>query len=129
MASEYALTNGPSREELFDCLRLGHLQNELQVIDFWGQQKFQPGARSGASLSIEIEGIHRAGDNGREWFFWGRRKQTYSGVPNWKSIYISFAFGRWNTYHRRGIIRFGQASFFVSPITAEEMAAITEKNI
>ncbi len=128
---EYVLTQGPSHEQLFDCIRLGPSINELRVVEFWGGYKHQSG-KGGSLLPIEIEGVHYAGDNGRNWFFWGRRKQITSGdrwVPMWQSKYIDFCFGQWNTFHRRGIIKFGATSFFVTPVSKEEMDSIRDRNI
>lgn len=122
MISKYTLKNGPSREQLFDCVRLGSTTPELRVIDFWGEHKDEKG-KWGALLPIEIEGIHRASNDGRDWFFWGRRKQITSGdkwVPVWESKYVDFAFGRWNTYHRTGFIKFADTSFFTNPVQDEE---------
>jgi hypothetical protein len=128
---EYILTHGPSHEQLFDCIRLGPSIKELRVVEFWGQYKSQRG-KGGSSLPIELEGVHYAGDSGRNWFFWGRRKQITSGdrwVPMWESKYVDFCFGEWNTYHRHGIIKFGEASFFLTPVSKEEMDAINDRNI
>ena len=122
MVSKYTLKSGPSREELFDCIRLGLTAPQLRVIEFWGEYYTPEKAKFGDSLPIEIEGIHRADRDGRAFYFWGRRKQITSGdkwVPIWKSQYVDFAFGKWDTYHRRGQIQFAEASLFQNPMAEE----------
>ncbi|HCU71180.1 MAG TPA: hypothetical protein DIC35_05530 [Candidatus Moranbacteria bacterium] len=127
---EFVLTQGPSNERLFDCLRLGQTINELRVVEFWGIYKDEQD-KGGTLLPIEIEGVHCSGKQG-VWFFWGRRKQITSGdrwVPIWESKYVDFAFGRWNVIQRQGIVKFGDSSFFDIPVSKEEMERIVDENI
>ena len=121
IGKEMALKNGPSREELFDKLKHAPTNKELKVTEFWGEER-DAESITGFSLPIEIEGVHSAGDCGREWFFWGKLKQITSGdkwVPMWVAKDVCFVFGRWNTYHRRGRITFGNTSFFTSTLSTE----------
>lgn len=119
-AKNRSLTSGPSREELFDCLRL-HASNDLCIVDFW-ETTIEEKSKSGSRLDVEIQGLHEAGDCGREWFFWGQLKLAGSG-PTWKPFkeapYGAFVFGRWNTYHRRGRIQYSKQSFFTVPLFEE----------
>jgi len=127
MNSQYVLTQGPSREQLFDSLKLGAAVGELRVLDFWGTQEvpYENGiAKSGSSLPIEIEGVHRASKDGSEWFFWGRQKQITSGdkwVPMWESVYVNHCVGRWSPHRRTGWIRFAETSFFDIPLKQLEL--------
>ncbi len=119
MGQELGLTQGPSREALFDSPRLGSDARELRVLEFWGEKLSEDGSKIGGSLPVEIEGLHKAGDNGREWFFWGQLKQITSGstwVPKWEAKSVCFVFGKWNTYHRTGKITFAETSFFQNPL-------------
>ena len=107
---ELDIVSGPSNEELFDCERLGNRfgskNSSLHAVEFWAQE-----GNSGARVTVRIEGTSYAGDNGREWFFWGRMKLQGSGstwTPVWKAPDGYHVFGRWNTYHRRGVIKFGK---------------------
>ncbi len=114
---ELALKIGPGREEMFDSARLGPSVKELRVVDFWGEER-DGGARHGSALRVEIEGLYRAGDHGREWFFWGTLKAIKSGpdwVPAHEAKTVCHVFGRWNTHHRTGKIIFGETSFFQDP--------------
>lgn len=108
--------HGPSNERLHDCLRLGHLDTELKVVEFWSEEVTE-NSRSGSALNIEIEGLHKAGDDGREWFFWGKLRQIDTRKVRHEGKVVCFVVGRWNTYHRRGKIKFSETSFFVSPLT------------
>ncbi len=113
---EYTLTQGPSREQLFDSLRLGLKAKELRVLGFWGTKQTEHG-KSGSSLPIEIEGIHKASNDERDWFFWGKLTQITSGdtwVPMWEAEDVCFVFGRWDTFHRCGNIKLSKTSFFTS---------------
>lgn len=117
------LTQGPSREELFDCTKyspIGSIHLGHMTVNFWLKRRFQDGSQSGSRLDVEIEGLHR-GDtqNAMNWFFWGRLRHQGSG-DTWKSIQESemgdFVFGRWDALNRTGRIMFGKHSFFQSPL-------------
>lgn len=130
MIREFVLTRGPSREALFDSLRLGSSAGEHQVLEFYGEHR-EGDSCGGCLLPVAIEGISRADKEGKEWLFWGRRKQITSGerwVPYHKAQYVDFVFGRWNTANRRGVIKLSDTSFFKSPVSAEEMDAIRRSN-
>ncbi len=111
MIRQFMLTEGPSQEKLFDCLRLGQTFPELRVLEFGGEHRTEDGFTRG-NFSIEIEGLHHASMDGTDWFFWGRCEPT-SGE-------VRFAFGRWNVRRRNGRIEFGDTSFFVNPWRDEE---------
>lgn len=110
------LTNGPSREALFDCLRL-HSTTGPYVVNF-GEETVTDTFRSGSRLDVEIQGLHEACIGGRQWYFWGRLKHGGSG-STWKPIqdapYGQFVFGIWDTESRRGRIQYSDTSFFVAP--------------
>jgi len=117
------LTSGPSREELFDCLKYSPISSIHPghcVREFWLETKYEDGAKSGSRLNVEIEGLHR-GDNtsATSWFFWGRLRLQGSG-RTWKPIQKcdkgAFVFGTWNTNQRRGTVVFGKKSFFESSL-------------
>jgi len=112
------LSQGPSREEFFDCLRLGSADKQRSNVEFWTEQNLGS-TKSGSRLLVDIEGIHRAtdDDNGREWFFWGRRAiVTPADTLTWRSSQ-KFIFGRWNTYSRRGQIVISDDSIFRNELT------------
>ena len=116
MTTKRSLTSGPSRERLFDCLRL-HSTGEVCVVDFW-EETVNDKCRSGHRLDVEIQGLHEACIGGRQWYFWGRLKHCGSG-STWKPFqdapYGQFVFGIWDTNDRRGRIQYSDTSFFVAP--------------
>jgi|GEM_PF-6503272 hypothetical protein len=118
MTSIFKLTQGPSREQLFDCLRLGPSHKELRVVDFWAERVRGEG-KSGTSMPVEIYGVFRAEDNddGRAWFFWGRRV-VISQADRLRVSEMEFVVGRWNTHFRRGQLVLAEESSFLNPLTA-----------
>jgi hypothetical protein len=116
---EVGLKTGPSREELFDNLKYNQTHKDFAVVDFFTHE-YNHKATWGSRLDVAIEGLFKAGDSGREWFFWGRLKHIGSGStwkPAWEAPDGAHVFGRWNTYHRRGKIAFSDKSFFQSPLS------------
>lgn len=116
---EVELRSGPSREELFDTLKYNQSHKEFAVVEFFTHE-YNHKLTWGSLLHITIEGLFKAGDSGREWFFWGRLKHCGSGStykPAWEAPAGAHVFGRWNTYHRRGKITFSEKSFFQSPLS------------
>lgn len=129
--NEVRLVSGPSREEFFDSIRLGAAIKELRVMEFYYQKKHDKGS-SGGLLRIQIEGTHAGGNEGREWFFWGKLKQMTSGeswVPAWEAKDVSFVFGSWDTHRRSGKIQFGDKSFFKNPFAQKETGQLTPAEI
>jgi hypothetical protein len=116
MIREFKLVRGPSREELFDSLRLGLRYLDLRDVEFIGEHPNKSGEEDiPLYFSIEIQGLHHVDLGGGNYFFHGKRRFTplrgeAQGAPDFK-----FAFGRWNTHSRTGRIRVGETSFFVSP--------------
>ena len=126
MIQEYFLANGPSRESLFDCLRLGLTADHLKVVEFLGRMR----GETITTLHVEIEGLHRAGKNGLEWFFWGRLKKLSSADTKhiWETRIAGFAFGQWNILQRQGAVKIQDDSFFERPISKDEMENIITNN-
>lgn len=123
MISKMYLTSGPSREQLFDCQRLGPTSPNLGFVEFYGEIKLERGGRSKTLLQIKIEGTHCAGDSGRDWFFFGRLVHVnygkdFSDIKNVEEK--EFCFGRWNVHRRTGFIQFAETSFFTHPAETEE---------
>lgn len=100
------LTQGPGRETLFDCLRLGYRSHEIQMTEFWAENQFEGAGKWGILLHIRIQGLHQASDDGSVWFFWGQRLNKNS------------VFGRWDIQGRTGLIAIGNQSFFQNPLIA-----------
>lgn len=115
------LTQGPSREELFDALRLQGREPSLSIIEFWCKEEYADDSRSGSSLPVQITGLHIARNNGREWFFWGTLKPIIGGstIPFWMRENVCHVFGRWNTHFRRGQIILSEESAFVNMLKEE----------
>jgi hypothetical protein len=110
---------GPSREQFFDCVRLGPSHKELRSVEFWGERVAENGSKHGFAIHVEIEGIYRAtnDDDGREWFFWGRRAiLTPADSLGWQSS-MTYIFGRWNTHFRRGQMVVSDEPIFQNPLT------------
>jgi len=99
---ELVLTQGPSRENLFDALRLGGVRPELGIVEFAAKNK-KKSEQSDFQLLVAIEGLQRNTDDGKEWWFWGRLSPTL------------FVCGGWNTYKQRGFVRTSTNPFWISP--------------
>lgn len=115
--------DGPSRECLYDCLRLGQGSRDFRTVristdsfHFEGET-FEP-----FDWHIEIEGIHRADKVGLECFFFGRqlhvlRKGTVHLAPLDNNPKFRFVLGRLSFWkNRSGTLRFKDWSFFTNPL-------------
>ena len=105
MSNQLILISGPSKEAMFDCLRLGFFAKELRTVEFWGKSSAK-GRILKSSLRIKIEGIHSTRAS-YIWFFWGR-VENKPGKP--------YVFGKWNIEQRHGIAEFKETSFFEASI-------------
>lgn len=100
------LLRGPSREEMFDRLRLGREIKE-PMMKFASQL-------SGMDVCLfEIEGLHVADKEGYDWFFWGKQFNMLTGE------FVVFVFGRWNTKTRTGQHVCSHKSFFRNLMATE----------
>lgn len=115
MIQQYVLTQGPSREQLFDALRLGGSHPALSIVEFWGKARTFGGGESGSLLPIQIEGLQRLqGEDDRQWWFWGNRRQTTSKAA-WEGKVVCYVCGGWNAHQRRGFMRLSSEPFWISP--------------
>lgn len=62
----FQIVSGPSREELFDCLRLRHEGRtiRIRVVNMYDQNK----PRRFIEVDMVIDGISIEGDSGNSWF-------------------------------------------------------------
>jgi hypothetical protein len=127
ISSNVCLKNGPSRENLFDALRLGPTIPELQILNFWGQVTHESGAVTGSRYDVKIEGLYGAGDSGRDWFFWGKVVHFVFDGGFQKVVDGDFCFGRWNTHQRQGTIEFSQVSFFTHPVVEHDSEDLVQE--
>jgi len=110
------LTQGPSREKLFDALRLGRECKPLSIVEFWSEER-NGKSKSGARLRVQVTALTSVDVHGG-FVFWGKLKVITSGEnykPPHESKDFCHVYGVWNTARRHGKITFGETSFLTMP--------------
>ncbi|MDB5244541.1 MAG: hypothetical protein JWN18_411 [Parcubacteria group bacterium] len=97
----------------------------LRVLEFWCTHQ-RPTDCTGRIMYIEIQGIHRYGEEEDKWFFFGRERALIllpdGPMEGWKAPSMDFAFGTWDTQHRKGAVMMHKnGSFFTAPMTEREI--------
>ena len=117
MTDKYILVEGPSRETLFDCLRLGTDSKSMTVVF---AAKYNENVTPRLYGDVHICGIHQADKKGDEWFIWAE-------LP-WFRPEQGFMFARWNTKQRTGTAIFSDKSYFVNPMTSDVVYEAVKKH-
>ncbi|MBY0472812.1 hypothetical protein K2Q00_00820 [Patescibacteria group bacterium] len=120
---QVALQRAPSREQLFDCLRLGQQSSDLANLQFV-TERFIFDCREIPSMiwDLEIEGLHRGSHTGVGWFFFGKQVSAATAGSRYQLSGISenpafrFVLGRWDFAKHRGSLCFAERSFFETPL-------------
>ncbi len=115
--------SGPSRERLFDCLRLGQESQEFRTMKLSTSSFiFEEETFESFDWEIEIEGLHRADKVGQAWFFFGRQlhvrlKHMVHAAPVDNHPQFRFVLGKLSFWRgRSGTLTFSEESFFTSPL-------------
>jgi len=104
----FIFENGPGRERLFDCARLGPQVEELEAVKM---DVLRPDESTPARIGVRISGVHQADAEGVEFFFWGY--VLWGGLT--MGLHRKNVFGRLNTTSRRGGLLSSDTSFFENP--------------
>ena len=112
------MTGGPSRETIFDSIRLGSEPKgrSCMIVEFWSEKIHISGAKTGSAHRVHLQGCHVRDSN--TFYLWGSEKQVTSGdkwVPDHKAKHVRHVFVIWNTHNRRGRMIWSNKSFFLPP--------------
>ena len=110
----YYIEEGPTREHIYDCVRLGHSKDFVMKFTFRGKGRDWIG-----SAKAHVEGIHQRGNDSARAFIMGRLATThdYQNQPHDEIWHKAFFFAQYVFASRGyGRILLGERSFLESPL-------------